>query len=64
MSSPAGTDMAGSGRRAGRRKRRPVLAAMLAIVAIGGLVAAGVGISRQVMPRTFTPAQRRQIKKK
>jgi hypothetical protein len=35
--------------------------ALVAVVGLGGLVAAGIGISRQVMPRTFTPAQRRQI---
>jgi hypothetical protein len=38
-----------------------LLAALAIVLAIGGLAAAGIGISRQVMPRTFTPAQRRQI---
>jgi len=38
-----------------------VLAGLLVILAIGGLVVAGVGISRQVMPRSFTSVQRRQL---
>lgn len=38
-----------------------MLSALLALFALGGLVLAGIGISRQVMPRTFTAAQRRQI---
>jgi len=38
-----------------------VLAVLLAVLALAGMAVAGVGISRQVMPRIFTPAQRRQI---
>jgi hypothetical protein len=34
---------------------------LLAVLAVGGLVLSGFAIYRQVMPRTFTAAQRRQI---
>jgi hypothetical protein len=48
-------------RQVARRRRRPILAALLAILAVFGLVVAGAGIFGQVMPRFFTPTQRRQI---
>jgi hypothetical protein len=38
-----------------------VLAVLLALLGLIGGAVAGVGITRQVMPRTFTAAQRRQI---
>jgi hypothetical protein len=44
-----------------RRRRPPALAVVVALIGLIGLAATGIGISRQVMPRTFTPAQRRQI---
>jgi hypothetical protein len=43
------------------RRRRPLLAIVLALLGLGGLVAAGAGIRSQLKPRTFTPAQQRRI---
>lgn len=43
------------------RKRRPVLAALIAMLGLGGLAIAGFGISGQLMPRRFTAAQRERI---
>lgn len=43
------------------RRRRPLLAGLLAVLGLGGLVLAGFGISGQVMPRRFTAAQRERI---
>jgi hypothetical protein len=45
----------------GWRRRPPLLAAAVALVGVGGLIFAGLGISGQFMPRQFTPAQRSQI---
>lgn len=43
------------------RRRHPALAILLALLALGGLTVAGIGISKRLMPRVFTPAQARQI---
>jgi len=43
------------------RKHRPALAAFCALLGLTGLVAAGIGLSGQLMPRTFTAAQRARI---
>lgn len=53
---PAGRPPAGRGRR-----RHPVLAAVLALVAVSGLAVAGLKISQAVLPRQFTAAEARQI---
>jgi len=45
----------------GRRKRRPALAALFALLGLGGLAFAGIGIVGQLKPRVFTPAQRQRI---
>jgi hypothetical protein len=46
--------------RAGR-KRRPGLAAILALLGLGGLAVAGYAAYGQLMPRVFTRVQQRQI---
>jgi len=48
--------------RPGGRRRRPLVAILLALLGLGGLVVAGAGIRGQLRPRTFTPPQQRQIK--
>lgn len=58
LAQPAGPAGPGGAR---RRRRRPALAVMMATLGLVGLALAGVGISRQLLPRTFTPAQRKQI---
>lgn len=45
----------------GRGKRRPGLAVLCALLGLGGLVSAAVGMSGQLMPRAFTVAQRHRI---
>jgi hypothetical protein len=39
-----------------------LVAILLALLGLGGLVVAGAGIRGQLKPRTFTPAQQRQIR--
>jgi hypothetical protein len=43
------------------RRRRPSLAALAALVGISGLVLSGIGISDQLAPRRFSPAERLRI---
>ncbi len=45
----------------GRRKRRPGLAALFALIGLGGLAFAGLGVIGQLRPRVFTPGQRAKI---
>lgn len=45
----------------GRRKRRPGLAALFALLGLGGLAVAGFGAVVQFRPRVFTPEQRAKI---
>lgn len=44
-----------------RRRRRRSAATTAALLGISGLVLSGIGISAQLMPRRFTPAQRQRI---
>ncbi|HUZ55877.1 MAG TPA: hypothetical protein VMU94_25535, partial [Streptosporangiaceae bacterium] len=47
--------------RPARRRGRPLLATLLAVVGLCGLVVAVAGIRGQLKPRTFTPAQQKRI---
>jgi len=44
-----------------RRRRKRSAATTAAVLGISGLVLSGIGISGQLMPRRFTPAQQRRI---
>ncbi|MGN6677041.1 MAG: hypothetical protein ACTHKL_04585 [Streptosporangiaceae bacterium] len=47
--------------RPARRSRKPVIALVVALIGLGGLGVAALGIHGELKPRTFTPAQQKRI---
>lgn len=58
---PESASQPGGQERGPGRRRHPFLAALLAVIAVGGLVIAGLKIGQALIPRRFTTAQARQI---